>query len=93
LDGCVEVTIDVGRLADTEVKRDLSLTIEKLDGRGIHVDASVVGRLLAYGGREAKRLVEGVRETGQSVTTLERLGGYFFVNVGEVKRLLADYIR
>jgi hypothetical protein len=93
LDGCVEITIDVGRLADSEGKLDFSLTLDKLDGRGMNADASVVGRLLAYGGREAKRLFEGVRETGQLVTTLERLGGYLFVNVGEVKRLLADYIR
>jgi len=55
LDGYIEVTVDVGRLlADTEVKTDLSLTLEKLDGRGMHADASVVRRLLAYGRREAK---------------------------------------
>lgn len=94
MDGSVEITIDVGRLlADTEVKPDLSLTVEKLDRRGIRADASVVRRLLAYGRREAKRLFEGVRDIGQLVTTLERLGGYLFVNVREVKRLLADYIR
>jgi hypothetical protein len=43
--------------------------------------------------RKEKRLFEGVREIGQLVTALERLAGYLFVNVGEVKRLLADNIR
>jgi len=94
LDGYVGITIDVDRLlADTEVKTGLSLTLEKLDGRGIHADTSVVRRLLAYCRREAKRLFEGVREIWQLVTALERLGGYLCVNVGEMKRLLADYIR
>jgi hypothetical protein len=94
LDGYIEITIDVGRLlAYTEVKTDLSLTLEKLDDRGIRADASVVRRLLAYGRKEAKRLFEVGREIWQLVTALERLGGYLCVNVGEVKRLLADYIR
>jgi len=49
--------MDVCRsLANTEVKTDLSLTLEKMDGRGIHADASVVRWLLAYSRREAKRL-------------------------------------
>jgi hypothetical protein len=94
LDSYIEITKDVGRLlADAEVKTDLSLTLEKLEGRCIHADAIVVRRLLAYGRREAKRLFEGLREIWQLVTTLERLDGYLCVNVGEVKRLLADYIR
>jgi hypothetical protein len=94
LDGYLEITIDIGRLlADTEAKTDLSLTLEKLDGRGIHADASVVRRLLAYGRRDAKRLFEGVREIWQLVTALEKLGRYLCVNVREMKRLLADYIR
>ena len=94
MDCYIKITIDVGRLlADTEVKTDLSLTSEKLDGRGRHADASVVRRLLAYGRREAKRSFEVVREIWQLVTTLERLGGYLCVNVGDVKRLLADYVR
>jgi len=75
------------------VKTDLSLTLEKLDGRGIHADAIVVRWLLAYSRREAKRLFEGVREIWQLVTALERFGGYLCVNIGEVKRLLADYLR
>jgi hypothetical protein len=88
------MTIDVGRLlADTEVKTDLSLTLEKLDGRGMHADASVARRLLAYDRREAKRVFEGVREIWLLVTALENLGGYLCVNVGEVKRCLADDIR
>jgi len=43
--------------------------------------------------KRIKRLFEGVREILQLVTALERLDGYLCVNVGEVKRLLADYIR
>ena len=77
------MTIDVGRLlADTEVKTDLSLTLEKLDGRGMHADASVVRRLLAYGRREAKRVFEGVREIWLLVTALEKVGRLFVCKRG-----------